>query len=68
MTPEDVSLALLDFLARRLATLVGERFAAGLHRSYAEREGEERFLQGRLDVAAQVREGRRARSLSLPSR
>ena len=56
VTPEDVSVALVDFLALRLAVLLGERLAAGLHRSYAEREGEGRFLQGRLDVPAQLRE------------
>jgi 5-methylcytosine-specific restriction enzyme subunit McrC len=47
----------LDFLAGRLAVLLGERAAAGLHRGYAERSGRGPFLQGRLDVAAQVRDG-----------
>ncbi len=47
----------LTFLALRLAQLVGERAAAGLHRSYAERDAATPFLQGRLDVAAQLREG-----------
>jgi 5-methylcytosine-specific restriction enzyme subunit McrC len=47
----------LDFLAGRLAVLLGERAAAGLHRGYAERSERGPFLQGRLDVAAQVREG-----------
>jgi 5-methylcytosine-specific restriction enzyme subunit McrC len=47
----------LDFLAGRLAVLLGERAAAGLHHSYAERSERGPFLQGRLDVAAQVREG-----------
>jgi len=56
VTPEDVSAALVDFLALRLVALLGERLAAGLHRSYVEQEGEGRFLQGRLDVAAQLRE------------
>ena len=56
VTPEDVSAALVDFLALRLAALLGERLAAGLHRSYVEQEGEGRFLRGRLDVAAQLRE------------
>jgi 5-methylcytosine-specific restriction enzyme subunit McrC len=56
VTPEDASAALVDFLALRLAALLGERLTAGLHRSYVEQEGEGRFLQGRLDVAAQLRE------------
>ncbi|HEX5272799.1 MAG TPA: hypothetical protein VFW33_20015 [Gemmataceae bacterium] len=47
----------LDFLAGRLATLLAERAAAGLHRGYAERSGRGPFLQGRLDVGAQVRQG-----------
>src|SRR5262249_17809608 len=41
----------------RLARLLDERVAAGLHRSYAEQAGEGPFLQGRLDVPAQLREG-----------
>jgi 5-methylcytosine-specific restriction endonuclease McrBC regulatory subunit McrC len=47
----------LWFLARRLVALLAERVAAGLHRAYAEKAGEGPFLQGRLDVAAQLREG-----------
>jgi 5-methylcytosine-specific restriction enzyme subunit McrC len=47
----------LDFLAGRLARLLAERAAAGLHRGYAERAERGPFLQGRLDVAAQVRAG-----------
>jgi 5-methylcytosine-specific restriction enzyme subunit McrC len=47
----------LDFLAGQLARLLAERAAAGLHRGYAERSGRGAFLQGRLDVAAQVRDG-----------
>jgi 5-methylcytosine-specific restriction enzyme subunit McrC len=47
----------LDFLAGRLAALLAERAAAGLHRGYAERAERGPVLQGRLDVAAQVREG-----------
>src|SRR5262249_30155697 len=47
----------LDFLAGRLALLLGERTAAGLHRGYAERSDRGPFLQGRVDVAAQVRDG-----------
>jgi 5-methylcytosine-specific restriction enzyme subunit McrC len=46
----------LDFLAGRLACLLAERAAAGLHRAYAERAAEGPFLQGRLDVPAQLRE------------
>ncbi|HKI38043.1 MAG TPA: hypothetical protein VKA46_39685, partial [Gemmataceae bacterium] len=47
----------LDFLAGRLAQLLAERAAVGLHRGYAERSERGTFLQGRLDVAAQVRDG-----------
>ena len=46
----------LDFLAGRLAHLLAERAAAGLHRDYAERAEAGPFLQGRLDVASHVRE------------
>jgi 5-methylcytosine-specific restriction enzyme subunit McrC len=46
----------LDFLAGRLAWLLTERAAAGLHRAYAERAEHGPFLQGRLDVPAQLRE------------
>ncbi len=49
--------AALDFLAGRLAALLAERAAAGLHRGYAERVERGPFLQGRLDVAAQARGG-----------
>lgn len=45
----------LNFLAGRLAQLLSERAAAGLHRAYAERGAEGPFLQGRLDVPAQFR-------------
>jgi hypothetical protein len=48
--------AALDFLAARLAWLLAERAAAGLHRAYAERAEQGPFLQGRLDVPAQLRE------------
>jgi 5-methylcytosine-specific restriction enzyme subunit McrC len=44
----------LDFLAGRLAHLLAERAAAGLHRAYAERAQSGPYLHGRLDVAAQV--------------
>src|SRR5262249_43078220 len=46
----------LDFLAARLVQLLDERARAGLHRGYAERTDQGPFLQGRLDVAAQLRE------------
>jgi 5-methylcytosine-specific restriction enzyme subunit McrC len=45
----------LDFLAGRLARLLAERAAAGLHRAYAERAAEGPFLHGRLDVPAHLR-------------
>ena len=47
----------LDFLAGRLARLLAERTAAGLRRGYRERSEEGPFLHGRVDVAAQLREG-----------
>jgi len=53
----------LRFLARRLVSLLSERVAAGLHRSYAEKTGEGPYLQGRLDVAAQLREGTARRDM-----
>lgn len=46
----------LDFLAGRLAHLLAERAAAGLHRDYAERAEVGPFLQGRLDVVSHARE------------
>jgi 5-methylcytosine-specific restriction enzyme subunit McrC len=51
----------LEFLAARLAQRMAERAAAGLHRAYAERAEQGPFLQGRLDLPAQLREapGRR---------
>jgi 5-methylcytosine-specific restriction enzyme subunit McrC len=48
----------LDYLAGRLGRLLSERAAAGLHRAYTERTERGPFLQGRLDVAAHVREVR----------
>jgi 5-methylcytosine-specific restriction enzyme subunit McrC len=46
---------LINFLALRLARLMRERAAAGLHRGYVERREEGTFLQGQLDVAEQMR-------------
>jgi 5-methylcytosine-specific restriction enzyme subunit McrC len=46
----------LDFLARRLAHLLAERAAAGLQRGYRERFAQGPFLQGRLDLPAQLRQ------------
>jgi 5-methylcytosine-specific restriction enzyme subunit McrC len=51
----------LDFLARRLAAGMRQRAAAGLSRGYVERSDRQPFLQGRLDVTAQVREPATAR-------
>jgi 5-methylcytosine-specific restriction enzyme subunit McrC len=48
----------LDFLAGRLAQMLHERAAAGLHRAYAERAESGRFLQGRIDLTAQLREAK----------
>src|SRR5262245_48814667 len=52
---------LFDFLAGRLAVLLAERAAGGLQRGYAERAAHGPFVQGRLDLPAQLREppGRR---------
>ena len=47
---------LLDFLAGQLARLLSERAARGLHRAYVERGVHGPFLQGRLDVPAQLRD------------
>jgi 5-methylcytosine-specific restriction enzyme subunit McrC len=52
---------LLDLLAGQLARLLSERAGAGLLRSYRERDEALPFLQGRLDVAAQLREPAHAR-------
>ncbi len=46
----------IDFLGRRLAAGMHERAAHGLTRDYIEHADQQPFLQGRLDVAAQVRE------------
>jgi 5-methylcytosine-specific restriction enzyme subunit McrC len=48
---------LLDFLAGRLAQAMRERAAAGLQRGYRERAEQGPFLQGRLDIPAQLRQG-----------
>lgn len=53
----DAGTGALDFLAGRLARLLAERAAAGLHRAYTERAAAGPFLQGRLDVAAHLRGG-----------
>jgi 5-methylcytosine-specific restriction enzyme subunit McrC len=45
----------LEFLAGRLAQLLAERAAAGLQRGYTERAEVGAYLQGRLDVPAQLR-------------
>jgi 5-methylcytosine-specific restriction enzyme subunit McrC len=47
---------LLDFLAGHLARLLAERAARGLHRAYVERSQHGPFLQGRLDLPAQLRD------------
>jgi 5-methylcytosine-specific restriction enzyme subunit McrC len=48
---------LLDFLATRLAHLLAERAAVGLHRGYREHAERVPFLRGRLDVPAHLRDG-----------
>jgi 5-methylcytosine-specific restriction enzyme subunit McrC len=47
---------LLDLLAAHLARLLAERAAHGLHRAYVERSVHGPFLQGRLDLPAQLRD------------
>jgi 5-methylcytosine-specific restriction enzyme subunit McrC len=47
---------LLDLLAGQLARLLAERAARGLHRAYVERSVHGPFLQGRLDLPAQLRD------------
>jgi 5-methylcytosine-specific restriction enzyme subunit McrC len=47
---------LLDFLAGYLARLLAERAARGLHRAYVERSLHGPFVQGRLDLPAQLRD------------
>jgi 5-methylcytosine-specific restriction enzyme subunit McrC len=44
----------LTFLASRLAQLLAERAAAGLHHAYAERTDQGPYLQGRLDLPAHL--------------
>jgi 5-methylcytosine-specific restriction enzyme subunit McrC len=46
----------LDFLAGQFACRLAERIAAGLYHGYRERSQEGPYLQGRLDVPAQLRE------------
>jgi hypothetical protein len=52
----------IGFLARRVADDMRRRAALGLSRGYVERSDQQPFLQGRLDVAAQVRESPAART------
>jgi 5-methylcytosine-specific restriction enzyme subunit McrC len=52
---------LLDLLAVRLAALMDERAASGLHRAYVEHTVHGPLLQGRLDLAAQMRDAAGAR-------
>jgi 5-methylcytosine-specific restriction enzyme subunit McrC len=47
---------ILDPLAERLARLMCERAAAGLHRDYREAREQGPYLLGRLDLAAQLRQ------------
>jgi 5-methylcytosine-specific restriction endonuclease McrBC regulatory subunit McrC len=54
-TPEQ---AVLDWLAAKLLGLLHEHLALGLQRGYAEQAVQGQYLQGRLDVAAQLREQR----------
>jgi 5-methylcytosine-specific restriction endonuclease McrBC regulatory subunit McrC len=53
---EAITGALLpDMLALHLAELMSARAACGLHRDYRERQEQQAYLQGRLDVPAQMR-------------
>jgi 5-methylcytosine-specific restriction enzyme subunit McrC len=54
-TAAESGTAALDFLTGRLARLLAERAAAGLHRAYVETVESGPFLQGRLDVSALLR-------------
>ncbi|MCI0464343.1 MAG: McrC family protein [Gemmataceae bacterium] len=47
---------LLDFLAAHLAQLMTDRATHGLHRAYVERDLHGPFVQGRLDLPAQLRD------------
>src|SRR5581483_11404436 len=53
--PADDS-GILDPLAERLARLMSERAAAGLHRDYREISHQGPYLIGQLDLAAQLRQ------------
>jgi 5-methylcytosine-specific restriction enzyme subunit McrC len=46
----------IDFLAGRLAAGMSERAARGFDHSYVEESGRQQFLQGRLNIAAQLRQ------------
>jgi 5-methylcytosine-specific restriction enzyme subunit McrC len=46
----------IDFLAKQLADGMRDRAAAGLRHCYVEESDRQRFMQGRLDVASQVRD------------
>ncbi len=52
---------MLDLLAVQLARLLTERTAAGLRRGYREQADAGAYLQGRLDVAAQLRDAAQRR-------
>src|SRR5262245_55009961 len=54
--PDTEGAQLLDLLALRLAALLGERVRAGLHLGYVESPGEGPLLEGRLDMARQLRQ------------
>ena len=53
--------ALRNFLAECLAQRLHERIETGLQRDYVERAEHSAFLQGRLDMAEQMRSGRKDR-------
>lgn len=48
----------LDYLTARFVHLLRERIRIGLRRGYVERNGPSRFLQGSLDLTAQLRQPR----------
>jgi 5-methylcytosine-specific restriction enzyme subunit McrC len=54
-TDPELETEALDFLAGCLARLLAECAAAGLHHGYIERAEQGPFLQGRLDLTAQLR-------------
>jgi 5-methylcytosine-specific restriction enzyme subunit McrC len=62
-TDVHVKTELIDVLALRLAELLAAQARTGLHHGHVERREAQAFLQGRLDLAAQIRESPARRTL-----